>query len=1179
MKPNFRFIFILTLILISLSGFVMGQQVEQQRFLPTSPPNFDANYTDTLLIGFTKYKSEQAPDSTYFNILKIKNYFGYPISGKLKLNLPLSWSILIPPPTEVEIGANDSLMLPLMFTMPKSVVGGVANVINAALYVDRKKYQGNAYALPPRIRNWYFEVEKQELVFNDYIETIENSIYIKNGGNAPELIKLSFETGMLLNIEEFPNAEYDLYINLPQKTDTTIYFNVKRANVSSNVKNIYKDNVKASSIKILSSTDDKQKSTFIYTKELESDYDGTDFKLQAPLNVELNINNIMGNGAPNTTSQIFGGIYFNQDQEINYSFMLRNIGPNQIQNFNPITSLYGRVNYRNNFMRLSAGDGVGLPLIHSARGFGLSGSIDLANNLRLDAAVATHRNQNVQSASARLQTRVTKYIPLIFGATVEQNTNLGLSTASLQAGSSISLLKNVFTANVAVSQFSLAANPFFNLNTDTNYFGFSYNLNHTFTFKKFKTRTSVRDYTNNFINASASRAINHRSEYIFKNRNTVLFQYRSNNLNENNGVFGAIYGRDGSRYQNLYNLYYTFSMKDGGVLALGPQYSTFGAELYNQTDTIQYISDSRFLGASANYRKRIGNFKSIGASSYIGATEFYILDNTLNNRSRTVSYRFTGNYYSRDWRLSLIYNYGPFNQSPYVTLLNYTNTTFQSLGIRPYYEAKFWDDRILVNAQLLYTLFLPNNQELLSGNIRVIADLEKGWQLFGSGTYYSSSRPDEERGTQSFKSIGINIGLRKAFGIQQPRIKYHDLKIVCFHDLNGNGSLDDNELRLTNIVVKVKADNNALKAKKTTFIEQSLITNNQGTVELEDIPESMYDLEFTSLENLGKLYNVLGNNQRILVNENTTLYIPFAESYKVKGKVVLIRDKMSALGKVEIGNIRITAESPGGYTYSILTSSDGTFQIDVPQAGFYKISINDVLGPNFELEDNDFIVDFNGFKSFDVNFVYRERARAFNMDGGFDPSLFQSLFGADEGSSDFPITAEDLVDPNNEEQLERLKSAIAEGDVDEIYRVVDEMIDAKLARYNLQNGTGGSGGPNTGNGNPSNGGSGTGEAGSGATGNGNQAGQTTPNNSTGTGGGEAGAGAGNATGNNANETGGPGSVNVQPISNADALQDAMNGLNNFLNPAQLQQLDSIIQELVKRREQTEGLDIDTLKSN
>jgi outer membrane protein OmpA-like peptidoglycan-associated protein len=103
------------------------------------------------------------------------------------------------------------------------------------------------------------------------------------------------------------------------------------------------------------------------------------------------------------------------------------------------------------------------------------------------------------------------------------------------------------------------------------------------------------------------------------------------------------------------------------------------------------------------------------------------------------------------------------------------------------------------------------------------------------------------------------------------------------------------------------------------------------------------------------------------------------ERNKVFGKIILNRSRLSGLGKMDVSNVRITATDSQGRSYSTLTDKDGSFVLYAPITDEYTLSINNIFYENFDLRQNNFRVQFNGYKQFEVNYVFDEKIRRINF--------------------------------------------------------------------------------------------------------------------------------------------------------------------------------------------------------
>ncbi|MDA3866348.1 MAG: OmpA family protein, partial [Salinivirgaceae bacterium] len=85
-------------------------------------------------------------------------------------------------------------------------------------------------------------------------------------------------------------------------------------------------------------------------------------------------------------------------------------------------------------------------------------------------------------------------------------------------------------------------------------------------------------------------------------------------------------------------------------------------------------------------------------------------------------------------------------------------------------------------------------------------------------------------------------------------------------------------------------------------------------------------------------------------------------------------------------NIKVTATDSRGNIYSTLTNSDGEFIIYVPNVDVYKVKMNNIFYEHFNLEQNEYRVELNGYRQFEVNFILNEKRRRINFSNNLDLS-------------------------------------------------------------------------------------------------------------------------------------------------------------------------------------------------
>lgn len=345
------------------------------------------------------------------------------------------------------------------------------------------------------------------------------------------------------------------------------------------------------------------------------------------------------------------------------------------------------------------------------------------------------------------------------------------------------------------------------------------------------------------------------------------------------------------------------------------------------------------------------------------------------------------NIIQSNWGLNVVYYIGPrdfITQSDYYYFGRYS----KSLRIMPFFQKYYFNKTVLLSSYNSYYYEVGSNSERISLNANIKFFLEKDWTLFIDNNLYLSSFITEEGQKINSRSYFFSVGVKKVFDIPQPKVKYYDLKVICFKDINGNQMKDDDEQGLADIVLsidrQVKIDSLTQRSFRQPgqFSPAEMVTDNFGQIIYYHIPEGEYNLHVFPLMNLKDLYNVNGQKQKITVSrKDSTYYVPFVQSYRVIGRIILKRDEYSSGGTISTANIRVTATDSSGYSSFALTSADGSYILYVPKAGEYTIAVNNVFGDQFSLQEGSYTVSFDGAKEFSVDFIFNEKKRSVNVNG------------------------------------------------------------------------------------------------------------------------------------------------------------------------------------------------------
>ncbi|HEY4798082.1 MAG TPA: hypothetical protein VII99_03295, partial [Bacteroidia bacterium] len=310
------------------------------------------------------------------------------------------------------------------------------------------------------------------------------------------------------------------------------------------------------------------------------------------------------------------------------------------------------------------------------------------------------------------------------------------------------------------------------------------------------------------------------------------------------------------------------------------------------------------------------------------------------------------NVIQNNWGVNVFYYYGP-SSSASQNDFYYYGVYSKSLRIMPYFQKYFYHKTMLLSSYDSYYFEVASNNEHFALNARLSFFLQHLWTLFVDNNLFMSSTVTTDNTKAFSRSYYLNVGFKKSFDIPQPKVKYYNLRVICFKDINGNGVMDGNEHGLQDIVISIdrgnRMDSVSGKPMKQPghFMPCEMVTDNFGSVIYYHIPEGEFNVNVFPLVNLKDLYNIKGQKQKAIVSRDTTYYIPFVQSNRVEGRVIINRDEFSSLGAISTANIRITATDSLGNSFPTLTAADGSYVLYVPTAGEYNVSINKVFDDQF----------------------------------------------------------------------------------------------------------------------------------------------------------------------------------------------------------------------------------------
>jgi len=351
-------------------------------------------------------------------------------------------------------------------------------------------------------------------------------------------------------------------------------------------------------------------------------------------------------------------------------------------------------------------------------------------------------------------------------------------------------------------------------------------------------------------------------------------------------------------------------------------------------------------------------------------------------------YNFSLNLFSKNVGLFVIFNNGPYNiyQQYY-----YYNSSFYSrqLFIMPTYKKFFLNNNILFEIRASYKSALNNMGYDLIFTPQISFFLKYSWTLRLLNSTSTRVISDYSTGRNyRYNSSYFEVLIRKEFNCKQPRFQYHNLKVVFFKDLNGNREKEKNEPGLRNVLTTIEPDYEIEDKKvKKDFVSQKFLTSSDGNIEYTNIVNGHYKVKYILVGDMVGNFNREEMEQDILIEKDKTIYIPYLENNRIVGKVILNRNPLSSLGEIDVSNIRVVAEDTQGHSYSALTNKQGSFILYTPVTDHYVVKINNIFYESFDIQQPEYVVKFNGYKQFEVTFVFNEKKRKINFENEVEDDL------------------------------------------------------------------------------------------------------------------------------------------------------------------------------------------------
>jgi len=920
---------------------------------------------------FSRHSLEASPKQTFFNVLKIKNKANKSETFTLNITVPQEWSVIGQEKTELTIAPLDSMIIPIRVAIGGRVRGDIGYSVIASLTDARGNTIRNEYCFVkiPRQTDLNIRYLNRIIYLDPVSYTAEFSVEVKNRGNREELVNFIFDGKRKLGIgkQNLPIISED--ITVPPYTDSTFTFQVELKQDEYFGRSLFALNAKSSTV-------DTSFTNILWFNLASSTIKNIIPANEKPLVVELMAQGLLkSDQKPTTIAIIEGKTLFKKSSEIYYYY--RNYSSETKEDLYKYNRMY--LGSRVGNFQLEFGDSYrAMESSMSGRG-----GYFAYNGKTIKSEIIANRNERSQmdnlGASLSYYFAPRNFVKI--GSTYNKSSLLDFNSKLGFAGFGINFLKRH-------SLFLLGSYNQTQHGTEViNPKGYGAEISYNSNYRKFSSFLKAR-YGNKYLfspNGGKLEILSNIS-WNYNTKNILLISYNENR----NSTFSIIQPSQNqvssltSRMGSVRNTY--LISPDLNVYA-GPAIENYHSEGIIKEAPNEYYSSIGFkLIAGARFRNSSGT-ATLSPQLEIARTNAlhnpYAKTDTSSNLRKWFNYQFFSlTFRSRSFLILAFYTSGPRSS---IDQLNYlaTKKPTRRLQFMPTYDRFIYKDIISTQVGLSYSNDMVARSSYTNITGQMFWYMPKNWTFRILSVYSLQSRTNPQDLVETYQNFYLEAGLRKEFDIQHPRVKYHNVNIVFFKDFNGNYIQEDNEPGIKNVLVNIEKENiETIGYIPGDFYNADLLSDNLGRITLDRVPSGNYKLIYNPIGKDAGSFTKAIEELTIKIDKNKVVYIPFVEKNKVFGKIVLYRSRLSGLGKLDLSNIRITATDSKGRTFTALTDKNGEFILYAPVTDQYTVNVNNIFYENFDLRQNNFKVQFNGYKQFEVNFVFDEKIRRIN----FSPS-------------------------------------------------------------------------------------------------------------------------------------------------------------------------------------------------
>ncbi len=933
---------------------------------------------DQIKVQFFKQKIETEPNTTFFNILKITNPSNQTVTFQTNFSYPASWTFMGEKNQQITLSPKDSILLPFRAAASIDAKGEIGYAIVASLTDLKGNTFKNEYSFVniPKKSNVKFTPMSRLVYFDQVTKIADVKLLFMNNGNTDEVFYLDLLFDNTITTLGEQDGQYKVELALAPYRDTLISLPI-------NLKPDYDDvEKKFHRINVKTNTADTSFSASVWIKELDKLFYNPIPENYKLLSLEVSAQNLFAQSKPSYSIAAHGNLLLKKHGDISYS--INSYGGEFYDN----PWQYGRylLQYKYRKLNLTLGD-VNADLSQDMYGRGGIAEINiLSKNI-----VKTMFTSSMFTDKKNMGIVYQRILPFGYietgGSYVMDKTKQVNSLGALLNGSI-----NIKNIGSFVPTLGITLADWY-INEPKQQAGFAAGLQYNAKFNNTNINLSSRYADRLFFGRNEGRfTLRGNITYYLPTKSNYLLLYYNHTKNN-----PAVYNNDELLYgtTNIYEesrLTYNTPLTKTIFWGIGPMSEMrFGNNFYNYDPTVHLSTRNAMVYSSL--RVRVPNSQNMFSMTLKTGMNFITNYSTdaieiLNNEKNWFSLIANLNYRSRLWGFFASYYHGPSTISQQLTYLT-RGYNSKNIRILPYLDIYIIPQFLKLSIKPNFLYDIPAKTTRVNMGTDLVGTPGKSWVITLTNALSYSSNVDkisEEKFT--YTNSYFELRIKKDFNLNQPRYQYHDLNIYFFKDLNGNQIKDADEPGIKDILFSISMDEDKLIGSDNStagfFMPMDLLSDLNGYVSYENLPNGFYIIKYDPIGKMQGSFSSETNTQNIYIGKDQTLYIPFFENNKIFGKIMLNRSKLSNLGSIDPSNIKVTAEDSYGKKYSSLTDVNGNFNIYVPNVDKYKVRVNNIFFENFELEQNDYEVQLNGYRQFEVNFIFNEKKRKINFTASYD---------------------------------------------------------------------------------------------------------------------------------------------------------------------------------------------------